>query len=67
MTQKQISDWMYGQIRMVGFSNATSLAESFFQVHRVGDPLDPVFSLALDAAFRIAQEIRDHDLYAVVA
>ena len=67
MTQEQISDWMYDQVRMVGFSNATSLAESFLQSHRICDPLDPVFSVALDAAFRIAQEIRDHDMCAVVA
>ena len=67
MTEEQILDWMHQKVQMGGFTNATSLAESFLQDHRICDPLDPVFSRSLDAAFKIAQEIRDHDMCTVVA
>ncbi len=67
MNEARILDWMRDKVHSYGFFDATSLAESFLQAHRVNDPLDPVFSLSLDAAFKVAQEIRDHELYATVA
>lgn len=67
MTENQILDWMRHKIRENGFTNATSLAESFLQEHQINDELDPVFSLSLDAGFKIAQEIRDQQMYALTA
>lgn len=65
MNEENILDWMREKVRLDGFSNATSLAESFLQAHRINDALDPVFSLSLDAGFKIAQEIRDHRMCAL--
>ena len=65
MNEELILDWMRQKVRKDGFSNATSLAESFLQAHRINDALDPVFSLSLDAGFKIAQEIRDHRMCAL--
>lgn len=66
MTEIEILNWMHHKVQLDGFTNATSLAESFLQAHRINDPLDPVFSLSLDAGFKIAQEIRDQQLCAAV-
>lgn len=65
MTEEHILDWMRQKVREDGFTNATSLAESFLQAHRINDALDPDFSLSLDAGFKIAQEIRDHEMCAL--
>jgi hypothetical protein len=62
MTEEQVLEWMRDKVRHDGFVNATSLAESFLQTHRINDVLDPYFSLSLDAGFKIAQEIRDHQM-----
>lgn len=67
MNEARILDWMRQTVHSNGFLNATSLADSFLQAHHINDPLDPVFSLSLDAAFKVAQEIRDHELCATVA
>lgn len=65
MTEDQIFDWMRQKVHEDGFTNATSLAESFLQAHRINDALDPVFSLSLDVGFKLAQEIRDHQMCAL--
>ncbi len=62
MTEEQILDWMRQKVMEDGFTNATSLAESFLQAQRINDALDPIFSVSLDAGFKIAQEIRDHQM-----
>ena len=67
MSEDQVLDWMRQKIREEGFTNATSLAESFLHAHHINDALDPVFSLSLDAGFKIAQEIRDHQMCALTA
>ncbi len=58
---------MHEHIHQFGFCNATTLAEMFLEAHSICDPLDPVFSLALDVAFSIAQEIRDHNRCSLVS
>ncbi len=65
MSEQQILDWMRQKVNHDGFTNATTLAESFLQAHRINDALDPVFSLSLDAGFKIAQEIRDRRMCAM--
>ncbi len=67
MTEQTIINWMRNKVREEGFSNATSLAESFLQAHHINDALDPDFSLSLDAGFKVAQEIRDHQMCALTA
>lgn len=62
MTEEQILQWMYEKIKRDGFTNATSLAESFLQEHRITDVLDPAFSLTLDVGFKVAQEIKDRKM-----
>lgn len=64
MTDDQIMQWMRSKVEKSGFSDATSLAESFLQEHHINDALDPVFSRSLDAGFKVAQEIRDQQLMA---
>lgn len=59
MTEEQIKKWMHEKIRRDGFSNATSLAESFMQAHHITDVLDPDFSRSLDVSFKVVQEVRD--------
>ena len=59
MNEEQILDWMRNKVRRDGFSNATSLAESFMQEHHISDVLDPEFSRSLDAGFKVAQEVKD--------
>ena len=65
MTEQEITHWMREKIREDGFTNATTLAESFLKAHHVNDALDPVFSLSLDVGFKVAQEIRDQQMVAV--
>lgn len=65
MTENQIMEWMRDKVRQNGFTNATSLAESFLQANHINDALDPLFSLSLDVGFKVAQEIRDHRMCAV--
>lgn len=67
MTEEQVLEWMRDKVRHDGFTNATSLAESFLQTHHICDVLDPDFSLSLDAGFKIAQEVRDHQMCAMTA
>jgi hypothetical protein len=59
MNESQIMQWMRERVKQVGFSNATSLAESFLKEHHIKDALDPEFSRSLDASFKVAQEVRD--------
>jgi len=66
MDEQQIKEWMHEKIRRDGFSNATSLAESFMQAHHITDVLDPDFSRSLDASFKVAQEIRDRQVACAV-
>ena len=65
MTEHEIMLWMREKVRQAGFTDATSLAESFLQEHHINDALDPVFSRSLDAGYRVAQEIRDRELVTV--
>jgi hypothetical protein len=65
MTEDKIIQWMREQVQRAGFTDATSLAESFLKEHRINDALDPDFSRSLDAGFKVAQEIRDKDLVAI--
>lgn len=60
MNEEQIIEWMREKVRRDGFSNATSLAESFMHEYHISDVLDPDFSKTLDAGFKVAQEFRDH-------
>jgi hypothetical protein len=62
MTEYEITEWMREKIRDDGFTDATSLAESFLRAHQISDALDPVFSLSLDVGFKVAQEIRDRKM-----
>jgi len=59
MTEEQILQWMRKKVKRDGFTNATTLAESFLSEYKINDALDPVFSQSLDAGFRIAQEVRE--------
>jgi hypothetical protein len=59
MTETQIMQWMRDRVRQVGFTDATSLAESFLKEYHVKDAMDPEFSRSLDAGYKIAQEVRD--------
>ena len=65
MTEDQIVHWMREKVKKDGFSNATSLAESFLQEHQITDVLDPDFSATLDAGFKVAQEIKDRQMTAM--
>ena len=62
MTDNQIMDWMRERVKLAGFTDATTLAESFLREHHINDALDPEFSRSLDVGYRVAQEIRDKDL-----
>jgi len=65
MTENEIMQWMRKQVQQAGFTDATSLAESFLREHHINDALDPVFSRSLDAGYKVAQEIRDKELLAI--
>lgn len=65
MTEEMIVQWMREKVKRDGFTNATSLAESFLQEHQITDVLDPDFSLTLDVGFKIAQEIKDRRMASV--
>jgi len=65
MTENDIMQWMREKVQQAGFTDATSLAESFLREHHINDALDPVFSRSLDAGYKVAQEIRDKDLLAI--
>jgi len=65
MTEHEIMQWMRQRVDLEGFSNATTLAESFLQAHHIHDALDPDFSRSLDAGFKVAQEIRDRQMAAI--
>ncbi len=65
MTEEKIVQWMREKVKKDGFTNATSLAESFLQEHQITDVLDPDFSLTLDIGFKIAQEIKDQRMASV--
>ncbi len=64
MTEDQIIVWMREKVRKTGFTDATSLAESFLREYKICDALDPEFSRSLDAGFKVAQEVRDRRLIA---
>ena len=65
MNEETIVQWMYEKIKKDGFTNATSLAESFLQEHEITDVLDPDFSLTLDVGFKVAQEVKDRRMASV--
>lgn len=65
MTDDQILQWMRDKVEEAGFTDATSLAESFLKENNINDALDPIFSRSLDASFKVAQEIRDQKMMAV--
>lgn len=57
MTEKEIVNWMQENVKNSGFSDAASLAKEFLNTHNITNSLDPDFSKALDAGFKIAQEV----------
>ena len=59
MTENQIMQWMRERVKQAGFTDATSLAESFLEEYHINDALDPEFSRSLDAGYKVAQEVRD--------
>ena len=59
MTENQIMQWMRERVKQVGFTNATTLAESFLKEYHIKDALDPEFSRSLDAGYKVAQEVHD--------
>lgn len=65
MTEEQIIQWMRQKVKRDGFTNATTLAESFLSAHQITDALDPEFSRTLDAGFKVAEEVRDRKLHAM--
>jgi len=65
MTDDQIIQWMRSRVKETGFTDATSLAESFLREYHIHDALDPVFSRSLDVSFKVAQEIRDQKMLAI--
>ena len=65
MNEQKIMDWMRERVQKVGFTDATTLAESFLSEHHIMDALDPEFSLSLDVGYKVAQEIRDRKLVTV--
>ena len=65
MTEEQIVQWMRQKVKRDGFTNATTLAESFLAAHQITDALDPEFSRTLDAGFKVAEEVRDRKLHAM--
>lgn len=65
MTEYEITEWMHEKINADGFSDATTLAESFLKAHNINDALDPDFSLSLDVGFKVAQEVRDQKMAVV--
>ena len=65
MNEKQIMEWMRERVEKFGFTDATTLAESFLSEHHINDALDPEFSLSLDIGYKLAQEIRDQQLITV--
>lgn len=65
MTENHIMQWMREKVEQAGFTDATSLAESFLREHHINDALDPDFSRSLDAGYKVAQEIRDKELVAI--
>ena len=65
MTEYEITEWMHEKINADGFSDATTLAESFLKAHNISDALDPDFSLSLDVGFKVAQEVRDQKMAVV--
>lgn len=62
MTEFEITEWMHEKIKADGFTDATTLAESFLKAHHINDALDPDFSLSLDVGFKVAQEVRDRQM-----
>lgn len=59
MTENQIMDWMQNKVKEGEFTDAASLAKEFLHSHEITNSLDPDFSKALDAGFKVAQEIYD--------
>ena len=59
MTEKEIMNWMKTKVEDKGITDAASLAKEFLQSHSITNSLDPNFSKALDAGFKVAQEIYD--------
>ena len=59
MTENEIMNWMKNKVKEEGFKDAASLAKEFLHSHSITNSLDPNFSKALDAGFKVAQEIYD--------
>ncbi len=57
MTENEIMQWMRDTVKKDGFRDAASLAREFLDTHEITESLDPEFSTALDASFKIAQEV----------
>ncbi|MCF7954203.1 MAG: hypothetical protein K9M75_00225 [Phycisphaerae bacterium] len=59
MNEKEIMDWMQNKVKEGEFSDPASLAREFLRTHKITNSLDPDFSKALDAGFKVTQEIYD--------
>ena len=57
MTEDQIMQWMRDKVKKDGFSDAAALAEEFLKSHDIGNCLNPEFAKAMDAGYKIAQEV----------
>lgn len=57
MTEKEIVNWMHENVKDNGFTDAASLAKEFLHSYDITNSLDPDFSKALDAGFKVAQEV----------
>ena len=62
MNEFEITEWMHEKIKIDGFTDAMTLAESFLKAHGINDALDPVFSRSLDVGFKVAQQVRDQKM-----
>ena len=59
MTEKEIMEWMKNKVKDGNFTDAAGLAREFLHTHNITNSLDPDFSKALDAGFKVAQEVYD--------
>lgn len=57
MTEKEIVNWMHENVKDNGFTDTASLAKEFLRTYDITNSLDPDFSKALDAGFKVAQEV----------
>ena len=57
MTEEQITKWMQERIGKRNFTDAAELAKGFLDEHNITEVMDPQFSMAISAGFKLADEI----------